>query len=250
MRTAAQIQASRINGAKSRGPITAQGKKNSSMNALKHGLTARTVVLCNEDHSLFEQLQQNYIDALQPTTAFELDLIQHMAVDQWRIRRAWAIETAITDADMIENRHKDETENPELDQDLRLGLTHKRVAKDLNSVHLSEARFARSYDRALTQFLRLRKLRPPDLSTTGRNASDYLKWQNEPSPVPAAAPETTSHQRFATAGASSAWDGTQPTNLAPSRNFARDFQALADGQRDGLHPRFGAHMADVIGKVV
>lgn len=208
MRTAAQIQASRINGAKSRGPITAQGRKNSSMNALKHGLTARTVVLCNEDHALFEQLQQKYIDSLQPATDFELDLVQRMAVAQWRIRRAWAIETAITDADIIENRQQDEARNPELDQDLRLGLTHKRVVKDLTPIHLCEARFERSHDRGLTQFHRLRQLRPsdaptiqranPGVSTTGRNPADYLKWQNEPEPASTLNPEMPSEQRLAT----------------------------------------------------
>jgi hypothetical protein len=212
MRTEAQIRASRINGAKSRGPITAQGKRISSMNALKHGLTARTVVLCNEDHVLFEQLQQDYVDSLQPTNAFELDLVQRMAVAQWRIRRAWAIETALTDVNMIENRHQDESNNPELDQDLRLGLTHKRVAKDLTSVHLCEARFERSHDRSFTLFQRLRKLRAPGalpipsacqgVSTTGRNPSEYFKSKNEPKPVAAAMPETTLYQSFATSAKS------------------------------------------------
>jgi len=43
-----QIQASRANGARSRGPTSAQGKKNSSRNALRHGLFAGTVVLQGE----------------------------------------------------------------------------------------------------------------------------------------------------------------------------------------------------------
>jgi hypothetical protein len=103
MRTEAQIKASRINGAKSRGPITAQGKKTSSMNALKHGLTAGTAAFCSEDHILFEQLQQGYIDYLQHTNPCGLALIQRMAAAQLRIRRAWTIETALTDADIIDN---------------------------------------------------------------------------------------------------------------------------------------------------
>jgi len=61
MRSEVQILASRTDDAKSRGPITAEGKKNSSLTALKHGLSART-----EDHALFEKLQQTYIDSLQP----------------------------------------------------------------------------------------------------------------------------------------------------------------------------------------
>lgn len=48
MRTERQIQASRANGTRSRGPVTAQGKRNSSRNAVKHGLLAETIVLKSE----------------------------------------------------------------------------------------------------------------------------------------------------------------------------------------------------------
>jgi hypothetical protein len=113
---------------------------------------------------------------------------------------------------MIENRHQDESNNPELDQDLRLGLTHKRVAKDLTPVHLCEARFERSHDRGFTLFQRLRKLRAPDalpipracqgVSTTGRNPSEYCKWKNEPTTALAAVPENPLFQSFATSAKS------------------------------------------------
>jgi len=100
MASARKIRASRLNGAKSRGPITAQGKKTSSLNALKHGLTAKTAVLCNENHSLFEKLQQTYIDSFEPTSPLELELIHTMVTAEWRLRRAWAVEAALT-ADML-----------------------------------------------------------------------------------------------------------------------------------------------------
>jgi hypothetical protein len=43
MRTQRQIEASRINGAKSRGPVTDAGKQKSSRNSRRHCLYARNI---------------------------------------------------------------------------------------------------------------------------------------------------------------------------------------------------------------
>jgi hypothetical protein len=80
MPTKSQIEASRRNGAKSHGPLTPEGKQCSSQNALKYSLSARTVVLCTKSHQLFSELEQGYIDSLQPTTLLELHLVQRIAV--------------------------------------------------------------------------------------------------------------------------------------------------------------------------
>ena len=56
MPTEKQIEASRANGAGSKGPLTAQGKLNSSRNSRRHGLLARTVVLEAESTVRFHQL--------------------------------------------------------------------------------------------------------------------------------------------------------------------------------------------------
>ncbi len=44
-----QIAANRRNALKSTGPITAEGKEHSRGNALRHGLTAETVIAALED---------------------------------------------------------------------------------------------------------------------------------------------------------------------------------------------------------
>src|SRR5262245_13700649 len=52
-RSPAQIQASQLNGSRSRGPITPEGRHQAKFNALKHGLCAATILLPGEKSELF-----------------------------------------------------------------------------------------------------------------------------------------------------------------------------------------------------
>ena len=55
VRSAKQIEASRRNGAKSKGAVTAEGKKKAAMNALKHGLRSRQFLVVGESLEEFEE---------------------------------------------------------------------------------------------------------------------------------------------------------------------------------------------------
>ena len=73
-----KIASARANGPRSRGPNIAEGEARSSLNSLKHGLTAETVVLANEDPRQLEMLRAAYLDYFSPRNAIEPDL-----VDEW-----------------------------------------------------------------------------------------------------------------------------------------------------------------------
>lgn len=81
---------SRINGAKSRGPKTAEGKARSSLNAVKHGRYAtNAVVLSNEDPNAFENLVARYVQRIQPADSIEYNLVRELASFDWRLARGW-----------------------------------------------------------------------------------------------------------------------------------------------------------------
>lgn len=100
MRTQKQIQASRANGARSRGPVTPEGKQISSRNSTFHGLLAETIVLASESKERFLEMLQSYIDDYHPVTATENALVEKMCVARWQQLRIQGIQKACVDQDM------------------------------------------------------------------------------------------------------------------------------------------------------
>src|SRR6476620_1399400 len=76
----------RANGARSRGPVTAEGKRRSSQNAITHGLSAKTVVIPGEDPNRFEALVEIYSRRLQPRDTEERAMVRQIAANAWRLR--------------------------------------------------------------------------------------------------------------------------------------------------------------------
>src|ERR1700722_15363124 len=77
----------RANSLHSTGPRTEPGKQRSSLNALNHGLTARTAVLPSEDLETYQRHIQQFLDEYQPATATETQLVHEIANTSWRLNR-------------------------------------------------------------------------------------------------------------------------------------------------------------------
>ena len=98
-RSPAQIEASRRNGARSKGPVTEEGKARASRNALKHGLTAMEhLVLEDEVPDDLEELIDTVAEETGATTEIEHRLARRLAIAFWKSERADKIETALFDA--------------------------------------------------------------------------------------------------------------------------------------------------------
>jgi hypothetical protein len=90
-----QIEANRRNAQLSTGPTTEEGKKKSRQNAVRHGLTAETVIDAledAEDYAAFEMAVTADYDAQSPV---ERELVLRLASLLWRLRRATAIESGL-----------------------------------------------------------------------------------------------------------------------------------------------------------
>jgi hypothetical protein len=93
-----QIEANRRNARKSTGPRTAAGRAVSSRNALRHGLTAKQIVVSDESKKEFMDYYRECHEALAPADSVEEFHAERIIACQWRLRRAYRAEAGLVDS--------------------------------------------------------------------------------------------------------------------------------------------------------
>ena len=154
-----RILASRANGAKSHGPATPEGLARASRNALKHGLAGSSVVLSNEEESEFQQLHEAYLLLFSPENELEAGLVEQLVAARWRMERVWALETALLDIEMEEQRESIEKKFESIDEIARTALAFRALCDGSRSLALLnryETRYRLAADRILETLDRLR----------------------------------------------------------------------------------------------
>lgn len=172
-RTTAQAEASRANGARSRGPATPEGRVRSARNALRHGLRAQKVVLLpEEDEAAFHDLCRRMEAEHAPRDSVERALVGQLALVFWRMMRVEALEVEVLS-----------TREPRLSPNHTGGyLTNSPLMWDaarLNTVLRYRAQLERGLQRLLACLDERRAARAHDVSPT-RALGPVLP--NEPGP--------------------------------------------------------------------
>src|ERR1700676_2502519 len=203
MATLKQFEANRRNAQKSTGPQTPEGKAAVSMNALRHGLRARSVLLPGEDRQEFTQLCDDLEVEWHPQSRTEQFYVEQMAVSQWKLCRMEVTEVNIfKDADSAKNQ---------------LSL--------LDRLWQAECRLERSYARAQRELQRLQASRPQP-----------NPQPEEPAPAPAAeAPSTEVGQAVSPVGhAAAAPSDHQPTSKPVEHARRHNLSELETETTDGF----------------
>jgi hypothetical protein len=97
----AKLAANRPNSQKSTGPKTTEGKANSSRNSFKHGLYSKQLVTSAEEAAALDALKADLRAEHQPVNETEEILVNELAEQFWRLRRARAMETSLFDSDEV-----------------------------------------------------------------------------------------------------------------------------------------------------
>jgi len=179
-----RIRASRVNGTRSLGPVTAEGKRRSSQNALRHGLLADCIVLQGESRQGFQDLLQEHVERFDPSDAVEFGMIEEMASAQWRLRRLWAIETDTFDESLAAE--------PEGTSLRRIAAAFRKLASGpaLTLIHRYETRLHMMYQRAFQNLLVLRATNIPNEPNPISGHLDTPAISLEIAPAPSSAAET------------------------------------------------------------
>jgi hypothetical protein len=158
--TEAQLTARRENAKHSTGPTTTAGKKRSSLNAFRHGLTGQIVVHTPEDQEAFKKHCDAIREDLHPEGALETDLAQAIAEDRWRLNRARALENTIFALGQSEHLPPDGSYS-ELDAALAQAQAWMEHAHQLQLLTTYENRIRRSVEKNTAELRTLQAGRKP-----------------------------------------------------------------------------------------
>jgi hypothetical protein len=153
-----RARANRANASLSTGPRTDSGKQRSSLNALRHGLTAASAVLPSEDQAAFDAHRRGFFDEYQPATPTETQLVQELADTSWRLNRIPLLE-----AELLNRAANPPTEQAAIDFDI---VDAHRLLANLS---IQGQRLSRQFQKAVDK---LREIQADRLERQRRDLKD------------------------------------------------------------------------------
>lgn len=155
----AQLEANRRNAALSTGPATPEGKSRASRNALKTGLTGRTMLLSSEESAPYELHLQRCFAELRPVGDRETELVQSLADTQWRLARIPSLEMGIYALGRIQFADAFENRDPREAAALIEAQTYLTYQRQLNNLSIQESRLRRQCEKDTAELKQLQQLR-------------------------------------------------------------------------------------------
>jgi hypothetical protein len=171
MPSLAQYAANRLNALKSTGPSSQPGKVRASMNALRHGLTARVVVLPAEDMAAYQKFSKEIVDSLDAQTPLERQFAQTVADNQWHINRARSIEDGMLGLGHYEAAGDFDATHPEIHAVMTAAKAFRAHSQAFVNLSICEQRLHRAMKEALRQLKELQAERRERAKTEMKDAA-------------------------------------------------------------------------------
>ena len=191
----------------STGPRTQEGKAASSMNALKHGLTAQTALLPGEDPGEFRDFVWSVIEDLEPRGPVQAELAHRAGVLMWKRRRLEGaeekallqlrVEYAEKAADRLDEAEEDFVRTPQ-DRKLmkQVRAEERRLGAEWDAHQLLADQFGGRRGGALERLARYEQRLSQQIESTIRlilklqNRKDWQERQQRRQTAPQALPDS------------------------------------------------------------
>ncbi len=147
MSTSAQVAANQKNAQLSTGPTSETGKAKSSVNAVKTGLTGRTVLLPNEDAVFYEAHVSQFMKSHAPVGDDERNLVQSLADTEWRLLRIPALEMGVYAVGRLEFAELFANEDESARKHLIEAKVFLAYQRQLNNLSIQENRLRRQREK-------------------------------------------------------------------------------------------------------
>ncbi len=171
-----QVAANRANAALSTGPTSPQGRAKIAHNALKTGLTGRTVLLPSEDLAAYQAHIERTFQLHAPESDEEKRLTQSLADTLWRLERIPSLEAGIY---AIGRRELAAQFAEEEDEAVRKAMIEAQIflsyRRDLNNLSIQEARLRRLYEKDEAELKRL--IAERQKAEKDRQEREDRRWQ-------------------------------------------------------------------------
>ncbi len=159
MSTESQIKANRKNAQLSTGPTSETGKATSSLNAVKTGLTGRTVLLPSDDAALYEAHISQFQARLAPVGDAEQNLVQSLTDTEWRLLRIPSLEMGIYALGRLEFAELFPGETEAVRKHLVEAKIFLAYRRDLNNLSIQEGRLRRQREKDTAALAELQSAR-------------------------------------------------------------------------------------------
>ena len=184
-----QIEANRRNAQQSTGPRTEIGKKTSSLNALRHGLTSRIVVLPTEDLAAYKTFSAEFLTDLAPVTFAERQFAQTIIDTQWRLNRVRTLEDGMLALGHFGPESQIDPGHPEIHAALTSAAVFREHSQAFVNLSMHEQRLYRMLKDASKSLEDLKAKRIAarqadlDRAREQRNLNKMLGLPHEPAPA-------------------------------------------------------------------
>jgi hypothetical protein len=129
------------------GPRTPEGRRRSSLNAIKTMITSKIHLCSPEEQPAYDAHMAAYKEALAPVGILETELVAEISKMKWRLKRSASVEDSLFSMGYLDHAENMNTGHAAVDSCLAEGMVWKEQAKNILLISLYETRMRRAVEK-------------------------------------------------------------------------------------------------------